>query len=90
MRGKMETTMTPAEVWKSLAFCAVCGKDVELKPITFEAPKDKLPEPLVSDGKRTIMGAKYFRDPFHNPTLPFENYCSAECSNYRLSAITSL
>lgn len=74
--------MTPMEVWQSLAVCGHCGSPAPLMPdpAVFEAPRVSLPAPLVSDGRRAIFGALYFRDPFHNPGLPFVNYCGAACS----------
>ncbi len=74
---------SPLEVWQALAYCGVCGVTVVLQTHIFEAPMTALPSPLRTDGKRIIMGSLYFRDPFHNTTLPFENYCSAACSTRR-------
>ncbi len=66
----------PSEIWLSLAFCGRCGSAAPLRePCTFLAP----PNPFAPDGRRQIWGALYFRDPFHPPFLPFENYCSAAC-----------
>lgn len=77
---------SPADIWSALAICGYCeGPAQLLDPMVFEAPRERLPPPLTSDGKRAIIGALYFRDPFH-AGLPFENYCGAACSLARHDA----
>jgi hypothetical protein len=80
--GEVSERPSPAEIWASLAVCGACGKPVALcaDPIIFVAPMTVLPPPARADGKRGIKAALYFRDPFHHPSLPFENYCDAACS----------
>ena len=87
--------MTPAEVWQSLAVCGTCGQAAALLPdaIQFVAPNplgkwDGNGKPPPWDGSRAMYAALYFRDPFHTPTMPFVNYCSAACSlaDYRVPA----
>lgn len=73
---------SPAEVWQSLAVCAVCDSPVELEePLSFPAPSlPAWPRSCgVNDQRRVMVAALYFRDPFHT-RLPFENYCGPACS----------
>ena len=73
---------TVAEVWQSLAVCAVCDEPVELQDmLNFPAPSVP-PWPRsagINDQRRGMIGAIYFRDPFHTGK-PFENYCGPACS----------